>query len=38
MSWIRVEHIIPLKRAGADSPENMPWQTTESAKAKDRLG
>ena len=31
-----VDHIIPLKRGGADSPANMQWQTKEAAKAKDK--
>ncbi len=31
-----VDHIVPLKRGGADRPENMQWQTTQAAKAKDR--
>lgn len=31
-----IDHIIPLKRGGADSPENMQWQTIDDAKAKDR--
>lgn len=32
-----IDHIIPLKRGGADSPENMQWQTIEEAKAKDKI-
>ena len=32
-----VDHIIPLKRGGADLPSNMQWQTLEDAKAKDRI-
>lgn len=31
-----VDHIIPLKRGGPDTPSNMQWQTTEQAKAKDK--
>lgn len=31
-----VDHIIALKRGGADSPSNMQWQTKADAKAKDK--
>ena len=31
-----VDHIVPLKRGGADAPDNMQWQTKDAAKAKDR--
>jgi hypothetical protein len=31
-----IDHIIALKRGGADDPSNMQWQTKEAAKAKDR--
>jgi hypothetical protein len=31
-----VDHIIPLKRGGCDSSDNMQWQTTKDAKEKDR--
>ena len=31
-----VDHIIPLKRGGADAPSNMQWQTIAEAKAKDK--
>ncbi len=32
-----VDHIVPLKRGGADAPWNMQWQTVRAAKAKDRI-
>lgn len=32
-----VDHIVPLKRGGADQPPNMQWQTTADANAKDRV-
>jgi hypothetical protein len=32
-----VDHIVPLKRGGSDSPANMQWQTKAEAKAKDRI-
>lgn len=31
-----VDHIAPLACGGVDSPQNMQWQTTEEAKAKDK--
>lgn len=31
-----LDHIVPLKRGGDDSPRNMQWQTKEEAKAKDK--
>jgi hypothetical protein len=31
-----VDHIRPLKRGGADRPENMQWQTREAAKQMDK--
>ena len=31
-----IDHVVPLKRGGADRPENMQWQTKEAAKAKDK--
>ena len=31
-----IDHIIPLACGGADSPENMQWQTKADAKAKDK--
>lgn len=32
-----VDHIVALKRGGADDPSNMQWQTVEDAKAKDKV-
>jgi hypothetical protein len=32
-----IDHVIALKRGGADAPSNMQWQTVEEAKAKDRV-
>jgi hypothetical protein len=32
-----VDHVVPLKRGGADTPGNMAWQTTAGAKAKDGI-
>jgi len=31
-----IDHVIPLKRGGADRTENMQWQTIEEAKEKDK--
>jgi len=32
-----IDHIIPLKRGGADIPSNMQWQAEDEAKIKDRF-
>ena len=31
-----IDHVMPLKRGGADAPYNMQWQTKAAAKAKDK--
>jgi 5-methylcytosine-specific restriction endonuclease McrA len=32
-----IDHVVPLKRGGADALSNMQWQTTAQAKAKDKI-
>jgi hypothetical protein len=32
-----IDHLVPLKRDGADAASNMQWQTTAAAKAKDKV-
>jgi len=31
-----VDHVVPLKRGGADNASNMQWQTVQAAKIKDK--
>lgn len=31
-----IDHVVALKRGGADNPSNMQWQTIAAAKAKDK--
>lgn len=32
-----IDHIVPLKRGGSDTPANMQWQTIADARAKDKI-
>lgn len=32
-----MDHVVPLKRGGADAVENMQWQSEADAEAKDRV-
>lgn len=32
-----IDHVVPLKRGGADTPSNMQWQTIGESKAKDAV-
>lgn len=31
-----IDHVVPLKKGGADAPYNMQWQTEAAAKQKDK--
>jgi hypothetical protein len=31
-----IDHLVPLKKGGCDCLANMPWHTSEAAKAKDQ--
>jgi hypothetical protein len=31
-----IDHVVPLKRGGADGSGNMQWQTVAAGKAKDK--
>ena len=32
-----IDHVVPLKSGGGDSPSNMQWQSAADAKAKDKI-
>jgi hypothetical protein len=32
-----IDHVIPLKRSGPDTPSNMQWQSIAEARAKDKV-
>jgi hypothetical protein len=33
-----IDHVVPLKRGGADAPGNMQWQTVQAAKGEGQSG